>query len=248
LFPKRITRSDEGSAFTNSERHLILAAEALRTGDPAGKARKEEKAGEERISVFWRVFGGTILSISALIILSAYQSLANNIHEVRSDVGRLREATGDYIKKDEYNNRFTTLWTSIRELQSVNASVTVLTSKLAALEQQAAAADRERRDTQSALAVVSAVKDRLGSLEEGRRVGEQDHKDLLAMGVALGALKDRDAALEKHQKDAEAERRELTRELQLLRERVAKLEGLQEAKPVVKPASAVEKKTGGPPP
>jgi predicted nucleic acid-binding Zn-ribbon protein len=87
-------------------------------------------------------------------------------------------------------------------------TVTVLTSKVSALEGQLAAAERERKEMQSAL-------------------------------LQLPAMKERDAALEKLVKDGEAERRDMCRELLQLRERMAKLEGLQEAKPNgVKPAVA----------
>lgn len=144
MLPRRYTRS-ENSAFTDSERHLILAAETLRAGDTSSKSDKPEKA-EEKISIFWRVFGGTLLSISALAVLNAYQSLANNIHDVRSDVGRLRENSGDFIKKDEFNNRTNTLWTSLRDAQAINASVSVLSNKQASLETQLAAAEQERRE------------------------------------------------------------------------------------------------------
>jgi hypothetical protein len=68
-------------------------------------------------------------------------------------------------------------------------------------------------------------------LDELRKVSEQDHKDLIALGPVLVALKERDVALEKQIKDAETERKEVGRELQLLRERLAKLEGRDEVKP-----------------
>src|SRR5262245_31920538 len=99
LLPKRNNRNDEQHpAFTDSERHLILAAETLRSGERPGKPLvKDDKSAEEKISLFWRVFGGTILSICALVIITAYQSLANGIHELRGDVGRLRETSGEYI-------------------------------------------------------------------------------------------------------------------------------------------------------
>lgn len=94
MLPRRYTRSDEGSAFTDSERHLILAAETLRTGDSAGKRPRDGEKADEKASMFWRVFGGTILSIAALMFFNAYQSLANNIHEARNDLGRMREVSG----------------------------------------------------------------------------------------------------------------------------------------------------------
>ena len=98
MLPKRLSRSD--SSFTDSERHLILAAETLRAGDAPGAA-KEVVRPEERISLFWRVFGGTILSICALAVLTAYQSLANGIHDlrkrVRSMANFVKIAGGDAI-------------------------------------------------------------------------------------------------------------------------------------------------------
>jgi DNA repair exonuclease SbcCD ATPase subunit len=177
VLPRRYVRTDGHSAFTDSERHLILAAETLRAGDSPPKRKDGEKT-EEKISVFWRVFGGTILSITALTVISAYQSLAKGIDDLRRDVGHLRETNGEYIKSSEFNSRATTMWNSIREAQAVAPSVTVLTNKTATLEGQLTA--------------------------------------------------------------AETERKELLRELLQLRERLAKLEGLQEAKPTIKPASLVE--------
>jgi hypothetical protein len=145
VLPRRYTRTDGHSAFTDSERHLILAAETLRSGDTPAKTRDGEKA-EEKISVFWRVFGGTILSITALSVISAYQSLANGIHEVRTDVGHLREAGGEYIKKDEFNTRTNLIWNGIKDAQAITPSVTVLSNKAATLEAQLTAAENERRE------------------------------------------------------------------------------------------------------
>lgn len=199
MFPRRMARTDSHSSFTDSERHLILAAETVRAGDlnPARPARDEKP--EERVSLFWRIFGGTILSICALIVINAYQSLTSNIHEVRSDLGRLRESSSDLIRKDDFNSRHSTLWNSIRELQGLQTSVTVLANKQAALEQQSAAFDK-------------------------------DHKELAAIAAATQALREKDAAIEKLVKDAETERREFAREIQHLRERIAKLEGHAEKK------------------
>ena len=166
VLPRRYTRSDGHSAFTDSERHLILAAETLRTGDTPVKRTDGEKT-EEKISVFWRVFGGTILSITALSVISAYQSLANNIHEVRADVGRLRESSGNYIRQDEFNTRTTAIWNSIREAQAVTPTVTVLTNKTVALENQLAAADHERKELCRELL---QLRERLAKLEGQQEV------------------------------------------------------------------------------
>jgi DNA repair exonuclease SbcCD ATPase subunit len=199
LLPRRLTRSDGPSSFTDSERHLILAAETLRAGESVPiKVQREEKP-EERISLFWRLFGGTLLSICALAVLNAYQSLNNNIHEVRADLGRLRDSNGELIRKDDFNARQQSLWTSIRDLQTLQTAVTVQNNKLGLLEQQTGTAER-------------------------------DHKEIMTLSAALTAMREKDALLEKVVKDAEAERKELCRELQQLRERLAKLEGQAEKK------------------
>jgi hypothetical protein len=179
VLPRRYNPPDQGSAFTDSERHLILAAETLRSGDTAGKrTTRDGERTEEKISVFWRVFGGTILSITALMIINAYQSLDKNIHEVRTDLSKWRETSGEFIRKDEYNSRTTKMWDGIRESQAVDPKVTVLATRVSAQEAQLATADHERK--------------------------------------------------------------EMLRELLQLRERLAKLEGQQEAKPTVKPAAHAE--------
>jgi chromosome segregation ATPase len=230
LLPRRITRDDDHPAFTDSERNLILAAETLRSGHEL-KLRKPDEKPEEKLSLFWRVFGGTLLSICALVVITAYQQLTGGIHDLRNDVARLREANADFLKKDDYNNRSTQMWNRVNELNSLNASVSVLTNKMTGVEQQLAAADRDRKDMQGPLALVAALKEKLTALEEQRRVSEQDHKDLAAMAATIAALKDRDDALAKQLKDADTERRDMARELQNLRERLAKLEGQAEAKP-----------------
>lgn len=199
MLPRRFSKPIPQSSFTDSERHLILAAESLRGGDPVVKSSRDERP-EERVSLFWRLFGGTMLSICALVMINAYQSLANNIHEVRGDLGRLRDTAGDLIRKDDFNTRTNTLWNALRDLQNMQSSVSVLTNKLAALEQQAASADR-------------------------------DHKELAGVAAALNALREKDSLFEKVVKDADAERKEMSREVLLLRERLAKLEGHAEKKP-----------------
>jgi hypothetical protein len=171
VLPRRYARTDGHSAFTDSERHLILAAETLRSGDTPAKKKDGDRA-EEKISIFWRVFGGTILSITALAVISAYQSLANGIHEVRGDVGHIRESSGDYIKKDEFNNRTTMIWNGIREAQAVSPTVTVLGNRTSMIENQLAAADHERKEL---CREILQLRERIAKLE-----GQQEVKPAAA--------------------------------------------------------------------
>ena len=81
------TRPNEEMELYDHPATIGYAAETLRVPQVAS----EQHRPEEKISLFWRVFGGTILSITALVTIQAYQALANNIHELRSDQNRLRE-------------------------------------------------------------------------------------------------------------------------------------------------------------
>lgn len=195
LVKRNADRPDDELDYGQREASISFAAETLRPkAADAGKP-------DEKISVFWRVFGGTILSITALVVIQAYQSISGNVHELRNDQTRMREQAADFVKKDELSNRTTSLWNRMQELQNLNAAVSVAGNRLSGFEQQLAAGERDRKEIQNALG-------------------------------ALHALREKDAALEKQLRDAETERKELARELQQLRERLAKFEGSQStAKP-----------------
>ena len=172
-----------------SPQSTVLMSEVLRDSIPIRPMEKPEKAGgEDRMPLFWRVFGGTILSILALAVITVCQyfngvlgSLRGDMGrlnedirkemshletDLRKDLGRLNEAQGRVVKIDDFNSRLKSVWDSIKELQTLS--------------------------------------------------------------VTVSALKERDLLREQHLRE-ENERRELVRELQLLRERLANLEGKQAA-------------------
>ena len=85
----------------------VLAVETLRNADAQGLLASKAPKGEERIGVFWRVFGGTLLSIAALVCITVYQQFTSVLNELRSDVNHLNESRGDLVKKEEFNSRLT---------------------------------------------------------------------------------------------------------------------------------------------
>ena len=97
-------RSDRDYRSDSSEQLFpIIASETIRV--PKSHllpAENSGKSNEERISWFWRIFGGTILSISALVVITAYQSISGSIHDLRLDLAQLKEAKADFVKKDDY--------------------------------------------------------------------------------------------------------------------------------------------------
>jgi hypothetical protein len=95
----------------------VLTAEAFRNAElalaPAGSAAKTE----EKISLFWRVFGGTLLSIAALVIMTVYQQFSSSLNELRNNMNHIHETHVDLLKKEEFNARSTTIWNALNQVK-----------------------------------------------------------------------------------------------------------------------------------
>jgi hypothetical protein len=221
------TRSNEDLEIYDRPVSIGYTAETLR---PPQVAVEPHRA-EEKISLFWRVFGGTILSITALVAIQAYQALANNIHELRSDQNRLREVAADFVKKDEFASRTSNLWNRLQDIQNINANVTVMGTKLSAIEAQAVQADKERKDTSAAIGQLTGMREKVAQIDENKKLADQDHREIVSILAAMQTLRDKDTLLEKKLRDGEAERKDLLREIQSLRERLAKFEGQSQSPP-----------------
>jgi hypothetical protein len=70
---KRGGQTDE--SFDQSQEAAYETARAAAEGGAKDPPKKEE----EHLSVFWRVFGGTILSICALVAITLYNNMSSNI-------------------------------------------------------------------------------------------------------------------------------------------------------------------------
>lgn len=188
---------------------VLLASESLRRGSSELPARPVK--GEDRISMFWRIFGGTLLSITGLICITAYQQFTGTLSELRNNLNHLNESSRDLVKNDDFNNRLTSVWTTMKDVQAANVTVVALKERSALLEQQLKIVQEQ---ITSKTAAVS---------------GSQ--KELVTTIASLSAVKDRMTLLEQCVKSGEDERKELNRELQQLRERLAAVEGKQAVVP-----------------
>ncbi len=143
----------------------LLTAEALRGS--ASRPADPPTKGEERMSLFWRVFGGTLLSIAALVLLTFYQQFSGSLNELRADILRLNEARGDLVKKDELNSRMTTVWNGLNDAKSGGASLPALREKQAQQDQQLKQLEDDCKDL---LREVQLLRERVAKLE-GREAG-----------------------------------------------------------------------------
>jgi hypothetical protein len=154
-------RKDDSDQSSVEQPHFLQAAETLRSVAAAcaqEKARSEPR-GEEKISVFWRVFGGTLLSIAALTVMTVYQQFSTNLNELRAAINHLSEVQADLVKKDDLNTRSMALWTSIKES---GGDLALLKTKAALLESQTQASEKERKELHDK---VERLTERLAALE-----------------------------------------------------------------------------------
>ena len=159
----------------------VLALETLRsTSTPLEPA---PAAKEERLSVFWRVFGGTMLSIAALVVLSLCQYFNNSLNglrgdlarvnddlhkeighltaDLRKDLSRLCESQADLVKKDDYAARIKSIWDSMKELQALSATVAGLKERSMLQDQQM----RQESERQELVRELHQLRERLANLE-----------------------------------------------------------------------------------
>jgi len=199
-------------------RALILAAGSLRHDDHSPV--KSPGHPDERVSLFWRVFGGTFLSIAALVAITLYNNQASSITELRAEVSRLNEARAEAVKKEEFNTRTQSMWDRMQQLQEIRVTVTSLKEQLNGMGEKSVD--------------VKAVQDKLAVIEQRLKAAEDDHKALAKAEIAITALEQKTAARDAQLKTAEDDRKDMAKQLQDMRERLAKVEGVTETKPMPK--------------
>jgi hypothetical protein len=123
---------------------LAAMRNLLESATPQEKPADNDEA---KLSLFWRVFGGTIISIVALVAVTLYNNMSSSISELRSELTRANEARmtavselraemsranegkSDLVRKDEFNSRLTKNWDGVQALQQThNAQNATLTS------------------------------------------------------------------------------------------------------------------------
>ena len=206
---------------TRESEQLVVAAGAIRAAEPV-KAHGGHP--DDRVSVFWRVFGGTILSIFALVAVTLYNNLQSNVTELRAELNRSNEARAELVKKEEFNNRTQTMWDRVQALQELKATVT-------GLKEQVNVCGEKQGD-------VKSLRDQLAAVEQRLRSAEDDHKALAKAELTITALEQKTAARDAQLKSGEEERKEMGKQLAELRERLAKVEGATEVKPMAKSPAA----------
>jgi DNA repair exonuclease SbcCD ATPase subunit len=221
-------RRPDRDSNTDDAESIVLAAGTLRAGESRESGPRDHSHPDERVSLFWRVFGGTILSIFALVAVTLYNNLTSTINELRSEVNRVNEARAELVKKEEFNSRSQAMWDRLQAVQELRLATT-------SLKEQVNSLSDKQIDTK-------AIRDELTVIEQRLKSAEDDHKSLSKAELAVTALEQKAAARDAQLKAAEDDRRDMARQLQELRERLAKIEGASEVKPMPKSGGAAKPK------
>jgi DNA repair exonuclease SbcCD ATPase subunit len=193
VLPKRLGRDDSGVCERDSDDTPVIA-EALRASVDAGKTAAT-KGSDEGMSMFWRVFGGTLLSIAALVVITLFNNLMTTISELRAEINKLNESRGDLVRKDEFNTRMTSAWDRMQSLQgqttTQNATLTSYRTELDGIKErlskQAADTEAVRKDTAAAMDAVKRESAAADIFKERLTAVESTKKDL----AVLEGLKER---------------------------------------------------------
>jgi DNA repair exonuclease SbcCD ATPase subunit len=188
---------------------LLAAAESLRSSaNPVPCPDEPPSKAEDKISLFWRVFGGTILSIVALVAITVFNSFSSSLAELRREINDQHQSRAELVKKEELSSRVSSLWNGIKDLQTANQTLSALNERSKLLDQQF---DRHMKSAED------DRKELTRKLDEQRKLLEEEKRELTRK-------------LDEQRKAFEEERKEMNRTLQALAERVAKVEGRQNAK------------------
>ncbi|MFO0799005.1 MAG: hypothetical protein U0804_16175 [Gemmataceae bacterium] len=237
-----------------------VLVESVRSGatPPAAAGNGDD----HKISVFWRVFGGTILSIVALVSITLFNSIQSSISELRAEAARTREALGAAVKREDFDRERETRGTLAKK-EEVDARVKTLYERIRVIEGYKGDIEAvKERASAATLAVDSLKKDLNTSVDALKRdtAGVEVLRERfvvlsgevkLATEAALrvqGEIEknkagdmERKLARDAQYRSFEESLRELQRAVQDCREKLARLEG---AGPQPRPARPPEPKTG----
>jgi uncharacterized phage infection (PIP) family protein YhgE len=223
--PERRSRSDDVALVAQTFRAVAEAPDA---------AEKPEKKDDEKLSIFWRVFGGTILSIAALVVITLFNNLTTTLADLRAEINKANEAraqaVADMLRKDEFNTRMTTNWDRIQNLQqqnnAQNAILTSLKTDLDGVKDRLARHATDAEALKKELAALEVMKERVAGLAQDLKAGRDDILKLRAdvdknQSYDIERRDRRDAQY----KQIDEALKELQKGLQDCRERLARLEG-----------------------
>jgi hypothetical protein len=268
VFSKRSDSNEKTirTSDTTMEMETVRSGSKLtRTGEHLQTNRGQD---DERMSLFWRVFGGTILSVAALVAITLYNNVTSSISELRAEISRLNEAKVEAAKKDDLTvlrNQVVTQPDFRREVDSLKERATKHRGELDELRKEfSGSMELTKRDwmnqiellrkeqttnndvTKKEMTTVELVKDRLQTATAELKVTKDELQKLRTeMDKNQAYDFERRDRRDVQMKTLDELLKEMQKNLLEAREKIARLEGQQGPAKASESEPAQKSKTGG---
>jgi hypothetical protein len=259
-------KPNSGNRGNNANNTVLLEAEMVRPKSTTVVQNPETKpVAEGNMSMFWRVFGGTILSIVALVVITVYNNISSSLGDLRRDLNSQIETKSEFVKKGDLERSTTSLWTAVKEVRTSANAVDTLNEKSKVIESQidrnAKSASDERKELQGRIeenrkSAQEEARELVKKLEELRKNLDDERKEFLRKldeqrKVIEDERKELGRKLEEKEKLFADQHKELNQKLQVMAERLAAVESrlnvktIKAAEPLTEPAAKKKKVDSG---
>lgn len=241
---RRHEQSDESEGY-GGPAQLPFTAAVLHNAQPeAPKAKSSDDTGG--ISVFWRVFGGTIISIVALVGITLYNSMNSQISELRTEIHKLNEARAELVKKDEFSTRVTSYWDRVQLMQTQNneqnATMRAMRTEIDGFKEKITRSGADLDAAKKDLAAIEVLKEKLTTLATDAKATRDEQLKLRQdVDKNLASDTERKTRGDEQSKEFDKVLKEQAAAIQALQIKLARLEGATSAPPpVAKPMKPAE--------
>lgn len=219
---------DERDGYGGATAQLPFTATALHNAQKPADAKPADESGG--ISMFWRVFGGTIVSIVALVGITLYNSVNTQISELRTEIHKLNEARAELVKKDEFSNRVTSYWERVQALQTQNneqnASMRAMRAELDGTKEKISRAGMDLDAAKKDLATLEVLKEKVAALATDWKTNREDHLKMRQdVDKNLASDQERKTRRDEQYKEIDKSMKDLAAALQAVQIKLARLEG-----------------------
>lgn len=165
--------------------------------------KKKDKDEHESIPIWIKLFGGSIISVLFLCVITVIGYVVNNLNSLQIQINNLN---AQMITKEENNQQHKTIWdTFMGQSKSIQEAIGPIKERINGLEQLL----KERQTLLDKVEARQSLQDK--SVEGLHKDHVVQKEKIAAQDVLLGQLREEIRALQK--------------DLQTLRERIAAIEG-----------------------
>jgi chromosome segregation ATPase len=241
MMPRRASSAQEADLYPSDTDPAVLGTLAR-----AAEANAAKQGDDEKMHIFWRVFGGAIASIVALVGITLYNNLHSNIAELRAEITKMQESRADLVRKDEFNNRISSNYDRLVNVQAQAstqaATLSGLKTELDAAKEKLGKAVTETDAMKKDVAAIDALKEKLTAVQADlKAIRDEAVKVKTDIEKNQSADQERKARRDEQAKEFEKLLKETGAAVQDCQLKLARLEGQQAVKPAEPKAKEMPK-------